>query len=257
MRARTDLGLVVALAVAACVFAALIPTSIAVLRAPVALPLVLALPGYAIVTAIFSPHELRTSERVLLSMAASIVTTIFSALVLEAFAIKLTTIPWMGLLAVVTIVAAARGTARGHARPLRAPRVRPARVELLALAGALVLLAGALALALTPLGAPKGLQGTTGLWIVPDGTAAVELSVVSDQAQAGAYTVQLSVAGKAQPQIGPITLRPGASWTRVVAVPAGQPLVQAVLRTTSDPTAAYRTVALRCWCTTATPALLP
>ena len=69
MRPRNDLALAVLAAAVACVAAAVLPSSVAVLRAVLALPLVLALPGYALVTAIFRPHELRGPELLTLSIA--------------------------------------------------------------------------------------------------------------------------------------------------------------------------------------------
>ncbi len=250
MRARTDIGLVALLAVAACAFSALIPTSLGLLRIPTVLPLVLALPGYAIVAAFFRPRELRPAEVVLLSIALSIAVTIFAALVLEALSVRLRTLPWMGVLAAVTLAAAARAHTVGHTRTLvfRRPRV-PGGIELLPVAGALLLLGGAAALGFTPLSAPKGTQGSTALWILPApgarGGACVGL--VSDQTHTASYTVDVTVAGRPAQRFGPVTLQPGAAWTRQVAVGAGRPLVQAVAHSAAKPAAVFETVALRAW----------
>jgi len=238
VRARTDLGLVAVLALVACL-----------VRAPIALPLVLALPGYAIVAALFRPSQLRGVEIVLLSIALSVVATVFAALLLAALGVRLTTAAWLDTLAAVTLVAAVRGTARGHARTLRLPRVRLSAAEVLALGGALVLLSGAGVLGLTPLAAPKGAQGTTALTILPLGEGVVELGVISDELHVTSYRVTLTVAGKRGPRFGPIILAPGARWSRVVSVGLGTPLVAATLSQAARPSATYASVALRCWCT--------
>jgi hypothetical protein len=120
-----------------------------------------------------------------------------------------------------------------------------------ALAGAVVLLGGAAALGLTPLGAPRGTQGTTSLWIcsqsngcdLPAGT--VKVGVISDQLHAASYTVQVSVAGRPGPRFGPITLAPGGAWSRVVATGPGKPVVRARMRTTAKPSGVYRNVTLQ------------
>jgi hypothetical protein len=249
VRLRTDLGLVAVAALVAFLCSAALPANLALLRAPLALPLVLVLPGYAIVAAVFRPSELRPAEMVVLSVALSIATTIFAAILLDAGGVRLKTAPWMGLLALVTLVAAARGSMSGHARALHRPRVRLLRPELLALAGALVLLTGAAALGFTPLGAPKATQGATALWILPapDGRAAACVGVLSDQTRVTRYTVQLTVAGRPAQRFGPVTLAPGGRWTRVVGVGLGKPVVAAVLRNAAKPSAVVANVALRVW----------
>jgi hypothetical protein len=251
VRARTDLWLVAVLAVAAALLVALLPGSLVELRAPAALSLVLALPGYALTAAIFPPAQLRAAERVLLSIAISVAATIAAALLLAALGVALTTAPWMALLAAFALAAAASAGARGHAQVLARPSIGVRGREIGALASAVVLLGSAAALGLTPLGAPQGTQGTTSLWIcsksnrcdLPAGT--VEVGVISDQLHAASYTVQVSVAGRPDVRFGPITLAPGGAWSRVVASGPGKPVVRALLRTTANPSGVYRNVILQ------------
>ena len=245
MRARTDLSLVAVLAVAAALLVALLPGSLVVLRAPAALALVLALPGYALSAAIFQPPQLRASERLLLSIAISVAATIFAALVLAVLDVGLTTAPWMALLAAFAVAAVATAGVRGHAQVLARPRIGLRAREIGALAGAVVLLGGAAALGLTPLGAPRGTQGTPSLWILPHGRGAAEIGVISTELHTKSYTVELSVAGLPASRFGPITLAPGATWSRVVTTGPGEPVVRAVLRTTTNPSAVYRNVILQ------------
>ena len=251
MRVRTDLWLVSVLAVAAALVVALVPGSVVVLRAPAALSLVLVLPGYALTAAAFRPAQLRPAERVCLSIAISIAATIAAGLLLAALGVGLTTAPWMDLLAALALAAAAIAGARGQAQVLARPSIVLRARETVALAGAVLLLAGAAALGFTPLGAPRGTQGTTGLWIcskvngctLPAGT--VEVGVISTQLHAASYTVQVSVAGRPDVRFGPITLAPGGTWSRVLVTGPGDPVVRALLRTTAHPTAVYRTAILQ------------
>ena len=244
-RLRSDLALVCALALAGVLAAALLPDAIGVVRVLIAGPLVLLLPGYALARATLRPDELRGPELGALSVALSIVVTIFSALSLDALGVKLTIWPWIAILVVVTLAAAAVGMRRGHARALRRLNLGARAAELAVLATALVLIGAAAAIGFTPLSAPKGTDGTTALWVFP--THPVEVGVESDQTRATRYTVTVSVAGRTVRRFGPFTLAPGASWTRPVPV-AGRPRVVARLAVVGDP-AASRTDYLSCWCT--------
>jgi len=233
------------LAVVAFAASLAIPTSLAAVRAPLALPLVFALPGYALVSVLFKPADLRAWDIALLSIAISIATSIVSGLVLDAIGVRLSGALWIGALAAVTVAAAARGAELGHARTIRLPHVALKRSELGALAAALVLLGGAAVLGFTPLSAPKGTQGSTALSILPAGPASVALRVASDELHSTTYTVELTVAGRPRRHFGPIRLAPGATWNRAVMVGPGYPLVQAFLRTAGDPKVLDGNVVLR------------
>src|SRR5579863_3507477 len=252
-RLRSDLGLVCALALAGVLAAAVVPDAIGVVRILIAGPLVLALPGYALTRAALQPGELRGPELGALSVALSVVVTIFSALLLDALGVRLTIWPWILILAAVTLAAAAAGMRRGHARGLRRPSLAPRVGEVAILAAALVLIGAAAAIGFTPLSAPKGTDTTTALWIYP--VHPVEVGVKSDQTRATSYTVTVAVAGRAVRRYGPFTLAPGASWTRLIPV-AGKPLVVARLSVVGD-AAAARSVSLRCWCTNVRSAAKP
>ncbi len=246
----TDHALVIALALLSCLCAALLPPSLAVLRAPLALPLVLALPGYALVSLAFRPGDLRATEVVMLSVSISIVATIATGLALDVLSVKLTAAPWMGLLAVITVAAAVRASVRGHARPLNLPRLRLRPLEAGAGVAVLALLGAAAALGFTPLAAPKNTPGTSALWIVPapGGRAAACVGLINEELRTTTYTIEVSVAGVPAEHFGPITLAAGGSWTRIVPVGAGHPAVTASLDRVGVASAApYRSVALRHW----------
>jgi len=252
-RLRSDLGLVCALALVGVLAAAVVPDAIGVVRILIAGPLVLALPGYALARAALQPGELRGPELGALSVALSVVVTIFSALLLDALGVRLTIWPWIAILVVVTLAAAAVGMRRGHARALRPPSLAPRVGEVAMVATAVALIGAAAAIGFTPLSAPKGTDTTTALWIYP--VHPLEVGVTSGQTRATSYTVTVAVSGRIVRRYGPFTLAPGASWTRLIAV-VGKPPVVARLSVIGD-AAAAKTVSLRCWCTSVRSAAKP
>jgi uncharacterized membrane protein len=250
VKPRRDLALVVVAALAACLSAALLPSSLAGLRAPLSLPLVLLLPGYAVVSAIFRPGELRTAELITLSIAVSIAATLIVALALDALGVKLTAAPWMGVLTVLTLAAAARGTARGHSRSLILRPIPVGRAQVGAIAAGLALLAGAATLGFTPLGAPNGTRGTSALWLLPapGGLQAVCVGVINEQLHTTTYNVTVRGGGGPVRRLGPIVLEPGKSWSRELAVASSAaPVMHAFLRRAAEPSVVYRSVVLRDW----------
>jgi uncharacterized membrane protein len=246
---RTDLGLVVALTLVAAA-ATLLPGSLVVVRAALALPLVLALPGYAVTRAMLRLDELRGTELLIVSVALSIMVTVFAALLLQAAGVRLEERQWMLVIAVVTIAAAAIGINRGQAHPVVLPHVNVRWRESVALAGAVVLLIAAAALGFTPLSAPKGTVGVSGVWILPGaGDNSADLGVINDETRARRYTVELTVAGQRARTFGPFELPPGGTWTRSAVVgPPSKPLTQVLLRYASNPKRVIQSGALRCWC---------
>jgi hypothetical protein len=155
----------------------------------------------------------------------------------------------MALLTAFTFAAAWWGSSRGHASPLVFPRPSVRRAQAAALAAALALLAGAAVLGFTPLAAPKGTQGTSVLWLVPapHGRNAVCVGVINEELHNTTYEVSVSVARKLPQQFGPITLAPGASWSRVIRLVLRRPLVNASLSTAASPAVSYRSAVLRDW----------
>ena len=247
--ARSDLAFVAALSVTACVASALLPSGLAALRVPLALPLVLVLPGYATVAALFEPGALRASERVVLSLALSIAATILSGLAVDIAGAKLAAAPWFEVLGVLTLAAAAAALARGHARVLRLPAVRLRAIEVAALVAAAALLASAAVIGFQPLAPPARTQGTAGLGLLeaPQGRAAVCISVINEQFHVASYRVAVSVAGAPSRSFGPIRLAPGAGWHRLVPVGPGLPAVHAALYRALAPAFAYRNAWITTW----------
>lgn len=249
--ARSDMALVSALALLACLICAAAPGGLAPVRVPLALPLVLVLPGYATVTALFAPDTLRAPERIMLSLSLSIVAAILTGLAVDIAGFKLLAAPWIELLAAVTLVATATAIARGNERPLSLPGPLPRlrAHEWLALLAALVLLAAAAAIGFRPLPPPAKTQGTVafGLLEAPGGRAGVCVSVINEEFHANSYRVVVSVPGRANRTLTTTRLDPGATWNREVAVGPGFPDVTARLYRGSAPSRAYRNTSLPKW----------
>jgi len=246
-RRNGDLVLVAGLALLCALLCGLLGGAPAAVRVLPAVLLVLALPGYALTAALIPPAALRGAERLVFAIALSIGATILATLALHLLSIRLGSGAWATALALVTLAAGAAAAARGHGRPLPAWRLHGVRtLEILALTGALLLAGSAFALGLTPLPAPKDTQGSTALWVVPQGSDSVQIGVRSDQLHTETYTVDLLLGGRRVRTYAPLRLDPGARWT-VRAATGGPPapVVEAILRLASAPRAVYRHVILR------------
>lgn len=242
---RTDLILVAALVVVAAVFVTALPDDLVVLRAPAALALVLALPGYALTAVLFPPAALRPAERTLLAIGLSLVTTIVCALAIHVAGAELDATAWGGSLAIVTVACALGGQSLGHARAIHLRPIGLRGSEIAALASALVLVAAAGTLGMTPLDAPQDTQGTTALRLVPRESGVVSLGIRSDQLRPATYLLDVMVTGRPTKRIGPLRLQPGQTWTRTLVTGPGEPQVSARLRRAEAPDETYRRVALR------------
>jgi uncharacterized membrane protein len=248
---RSDMALVGAFALIACIVCAAAPGGLAIVRVPLGLPLVLVLPGYATVTALFAPGALWSAERIVLSLAISIVASILTGVAVDIAGFKLLAAPWIEVLAVITIVAAAAATARGHERALALPSLLPRlrAAQSLVLLASLLLIAAAAAIGFRPLAPPAKTQGTAALALLegPGRSAAVCVSVINEEFHVASYRVVVSVAGQGNHALTTTKLAPGATWNREVAVGAGYPVVRATLYRASAPSSAYRHTSLPVW----------
>jgi Protein of unknown function (DUF1616) len=244
MRRNTDLAVTAAVTVAAALVTGLIAgggPGIAWLRVLAGVPLVLALPGYAL-TAFglpgrsprgFSPLLWRGLWTVGLSLAVAVL----GGLVLNLTPAGLTRVSWAILLAGVTILALAV-TAWLRTRSLRtssprssSPRsgrgwrpTRPTGVAAGYAVAALALAGGATWLAV----ASGGWQQTPAfaqLWLVPGTTTTgtATLGVRSAYPDARAFRLVLKN-GTRQEGAWDFTLTPGQTWRRTIPAPAGQRL---------------------------------
>lgn len=222
--------IVVGLALVCVLGVAFFPTWFAV---PAGLLLVGVLPGFALTDALFGLGG-DLAERVLTIVGLSLSTVVLSGLLLDVTA-GITRTSFAVLLAAVTIAAAATsaGLSRRTATRSARPRVRVSLPEVLAVAVAVVLTAGAVAYARKPLHA-RGITGYSILWIHPaakvvatltpsgDITARAshkaEVAVVSQELRTTQYLVVAST-GSGPTRKWQLTLRPGARWHAFVAEP--------------------------------------
>ena len=97
---------VVSISAVVCAFLTLL-TGLAAVRVIGALPLVLMLPGYAVVAACLPKRSFGWAERLLLSLGASIAVTVLLSLVMYWIGVNLQTATWSIALAAATLVASA------------------------------------------------------------------------------------------------------------------------------------------------------
>jgi hypothetical protein len=211
---QPDLALCALIATAALVAAALDLSP--VLRIGLAAPLVLFVPGYAFVNALFPALVIPTVERILVSMGSSIALTIMLGLVMAALRIPLEAVTWAAGLALITLVAGGvawtRRARRGLAGPspviARMPRLGIVMVGLAALIVADVLL-GSRLIAGQQQTPPPAL-----LWLVPvQGEPADAVLGVRAGEDAEEYRVVISSAGQPIYEFD-VPLEPGEVWQR-------------------------------------------
>ena len=248
MRRAADLRLVAVLAAACALICAIVPDGATILRTLPAALLVLVLPGYALTGALLAPGQITRIERLVLTIAMSIVAGVITALLLNAVW-HLETTPWAIGLAAVTVIAALAGARRGHGQPVPRPHVpRIGLPAALALTAAVLLTGGAVALGFTTLHAPGDTLGTTALWISPRGDNNVAVGVHSVERGRRHYELDVRVAGQRGRLIGPFALAPGEERRLLLPAPTGplgKPIVTVVLRRLDGPRPAVRHVALR------------
>ncbi len=255
MRRYLDLLVVLVLAGAGAILV-IAPISIAWLRAVLAAPMVLFAPGYAISAAAAGGRRVNWPERLLLSLGLSIMVVILGGLALNLTPWKLRVDTWVVFLAGLTLVACVIALVRRHHAPAApreaAPSVNIRLGQVLIVGLAVVVAAGAIGVARTPLPG-RDIQGYTLLWALPgegENACTIRYGMTSGELTSTAY--RLEILRNSQPfQIWPvITLAPGDKWEQSVQVPPDltgkSVLVNTVLYLVDKPGVVYRQVTLRC-----------
>jgi Protein of unknown function (DUF1616) len=218
------------------------------LAAAFAVPLALALPGYAIVAAAFARRELEGAQIALLSLALSLATLALGALVLDYAPGGIRDISWAVLLVAVVLACCRTAALRRRApTPTPLPRLRLGIPQLAMGLGALAATVAALVLSATTLPAKDAL-GFTQLWIVPaPGTGRTEagVGVASEEQEATDFDLRVRV-GDDQIIRRSFRLRPGEDRVVRVGPAAGRrrapvPVVATLLRH-NRPFSVYRRV---------------
>lgn len=209
--------LAVAAAAIVCAAGTYAPLPVAV-SVVLAVPLVLVLPGYALV-AVLGGLGIGRLHRLALVPALSIALVIVVTLVLNLFPFGLTVGSWALALAVVTvgaaIVAFVRDPGADASRAVERFRIRP--LDVLAVVAAAALLAGAVILVRTPLAA-KEAAGYTALSLERPSAFNVEVDIVSGELATKIYRLEVRAKGRLVYRKAPIRLSPGSRFSQRIAI---------------------------------------
>jgi uncharacterized membrane protein len=233
---RRDLALASALAFLALI-AALLSAPVW-LRAPLLVPLVLLLPGYAVAANLFAPKTIGIIERGVYAVVLSIAITAIGGLVIQV-ALGLGREVWAIFLAGVTFYASLRILVDGRSGPLSLPSSISWGIPVAALA---FVLAGVIA-TLAVISAGNGLRDAqakirfTDFWLIPDGgsgakTDDLSVGLRSHEGEPRRYTLELTRDGEVLSD-EELLLRAGEKWEKSFAVsvaPPGVPVVAVLSR---------------------------
>jgi uncharacterized membrane protein len=221
-------------------------------RALLVVPLVLAVPGYAITMALFPGRALRLVERIVLSLGLSLAVVALGGLALQLTPFGLRPVPWVVLLGTVMLIAG--GVAAARWRRQRQPgEVAPAYAGLTGAQALLCLLAVVIlagATALTVQGARgQATVGFTQLWMVqasPTDPTTLRLGVSNQEPATTDYRLQFEVEGTLL-RTWSMQIAPGETWEESVPLPPQLPQsarIEAVLYRADTPGTVYRRVQL-------------
>ncbi len=228
-------------------------TGLPLLRIIGALPLVLILPGYALVAACLPKRSFGWAERLLLSLGASIAVTVLLSLVLYWLGISLQTATWSIALAAATLIASAIAWQRRQKVIEALPSTVDIRLNLrqaTLLGVAVVIGVAAIRIAQLPV-SPNNVSGYTQLWLIPtDGghSGTYQLGLTSDEFTPVTYHVQVTVDGQVGWNWPEVQLKPGESWTSPIELQADRATtgtIEAVVYRLDDPATIYRQVKLQ------------
>jgi hypothetical protein len=150
------------------------PLSWAPVRLLVTLPVLLVLPGWVLVRAVYRPAELESVERWLLVMGLSVVSLICLGLILDLTGPGLSPVPWVAGLAILLAPMEAvatrrdrrRAPATGRLATRTRPAVRPPPITLAVIGTCVILAAGAIAW-VGKSARSQVYPGFTQLWLIP------------------------------------------------------------------------------------------
>ena len=184
------------------------------------MPLVLLLPGFALVSAFLPPTAPRM-QRLLLSISISIALVIAMALALAVAGADLDQTSWIaalgGFTAALLVVAMVRQRS-AQLPPRSSPvSVRQAIVGLLAAAAAVAVAGYAVDISRRPAEPTASARPYTLLWIDPSEEEGLRVGLTSGELEPTTYRVEMVEDGRATAEWKGITLAPGASWAMVAA----------------------------------------
>ncbi len=221
-----------------------------ILLSVVGILFVLVLPGAALTAALFPPGTLSIEKRILVTLVLSLAATALGGLLLNLSPLGLNFATWSIYLFTVTIAGALVAALRGLVRPashVSAPRfhLSPLNAGLFGLAGAVILIALAVAARPAPL---QGLQGYSTLYLLPAANGnsnGYRLGITSQELTTVQFDIQLKLNGQVIHEWPNVTLTPGQEWSSAVELAASQKgagRLEAVLYRLDVPGQVYREV---------------
>jgi uncharacterized membrane protein len=249
-----DIFAVVAITLVVTILVLLVPPDIVLVRI-LTLPLVLALPGYALTSALFPERAFGVAEHLVFSLGLSLIIVILGGLALNWTPFGLRPSSWAVLLSSITLSASAVALVRRRGQSISAPgwlRVGNVGLNLrqgLLLGLATVIVCGAVAVSI--IGASRQPHaGFTQLWILPAGGAnvenAVRLGVSNMESTAMEYRLTVNVDGTVVKEWPSFDLATNEKWEATLVLPSigSVARVEADLYHTDAPTTIYRHVVL-------------
>jgi len=221
-------------------------------RAVLAVPFVLILPGYALTMAVLPNPTLRFAEQLTFTLGLSLAIAAVGGVVLNLTPWGLQAGTWAAWLGTVTAVAGVIALLRCRRRVRSALNSRPMFADLnvrqlLMFGLAVCITLGAIGLA--RYGAVQQQSaGFTQLWIQPadqGGMPNVRIGVESMEQRPIQYRLELKSNGSVIREWSSINVAPGKAWETTVALGTSAGPVEAVLYRTEAPEMVYRFVILR------------
>jgi hypothetical protein len=222
------------------------------LRALFGLPLVLAIPGHAVVALVWWGRALGVVERAALDLGISLALATLSGLALNWTPWGLgghqsTILLGLGSLVAIAVLAVRDRSQASAGSAATGPGWVPGQRDAVLLGAAGALLAAALGFSAWSAAVDRG-PGFTQAWMVPQGAGAGRLDVglQNEQPRADTYRLRLTVDGRPVREWGAVTLEPGQRWSAAATLPAGAASGAAVLTVyrTEDPAHVYRSLRL-------------
>lgn len=229
-----------------------------VVMAVLAIPFVLVVPGYLVMTAAFAGRRFDIPELLLYSMGMSFVVVILGGLMLNLTPFGLEARSWSlflgGFTLCVSAVAYVRRSPQGPSGPIPLRQllaaVSPRTWLMFGLAVAVA--AASITLAYYSAAQQENTQGYTVLWIAPAKDAGQQenfyLGVNNMQPTTVSYSLDVSVNGKIVERWQSIALKPHESWQVTLFLPSssyvGKARIDAALYRSAAPSVVFRHVVL-------------
>ncbi len=220
-----------------------------IIRAILTIPIVLYVPGNALVSIIFTQSKPRFWERMVYSLGSSLALVILGGLLLGLTPWGLESASWSVMMAVITLLLSGLAIWQRWNIPLVKPSPPQRRLpvhQAILLGMAVLVVTSAIKLTYSPR-LPENIQGYTTLWIDPSPQAqpdSLNFGIHSQELGTTAYLLILTFNGQTLYRWTNITLEPGMQFQETVKMPVGKGRVELALYRTDDPGVIYRQVSI-------------